>query len=158
MIKIKSIMSGDVITISEDAGIREAAKLMAAKDISCLVVAKEKKPLGIINENDLVRAATDKRLQKMSVKDIMHKKYKEITPKEKFYKVEHLFNKSKVNRFLVVENSSLVGLITDTDIVNATRDFTKLHRVMQEVILIIFGIVTFFFLFYFSSLGQALFK
>lgn len=158
MVKVKSIMSKNVITINENANISDAAKLMAKKDISCLVIAREKKPVAIINENDLVKAASGKNLRKLKVKNLMHKRYKVITPKTKFYKVEKSFHKDKIKRFLVVKNGLLEGIITDTDIVNATRDFTRFHQIMQEVILAIFGLVTFFFLFFFSPLGQALFK
>lgn len=159
MIKVESIMSKDVVTISEDSNVSDAAKLMAKEDISCLAVTKEKKPVAIINENDLVKAAIpNKNLRKLKVKNLMHKKYKIVTPKTKFYRVERLFNKHKIKRFLVVKNGLLVGMITDTDIVNAIRDFTRFHQIMQEVILAIFGLVTFFFLFFFSPLGQAFFK
>jgi acetoin utilization protein AcuB len=152
-------MSKDVITINEDTSILNAAKLMAKEDISCLVVTKEKRPIAIINENDLVMGAfSNKNLHKLRVKNLMHKRYKLVTPKTNFYKVERLFNKDKIKRFLVVKNGLLVGIITDTDIVNATRDFTRFHQIIQEVILAIFGLATIFFLFYFSSLGQALFK
>lgn len=152
-------MSKNVITVSEDTNTSDAAKLMAKKDISCLVITKEKNPVAIINENDLVKAsASGKNLRKLKVKNLMHKNYKIVTPKTKFYKVEKFFNKDKIKRFLVIKNGLLVGIITDTDIVNVTRAFTRFHQIMQEVILAIFGLVTFLFLFYFSPLGQALFK
>ena len=159
MVKVEGVMSKNVVTVAENTSVLDAAKLMIKKDISCLVVIKEKMPVAIVNENNLAKlAAPGKNLRKLKVKDVMHKEYETITPKTKFYKVERLFNKEHVKRFLVVEKGLLKGIITDTDLVNATKDFTKLHQIMQEVILVIFGLATFFFLFYFSSLGQTLFK
>ena len=159
MIKVKSIMSKNVITISEDCNISDAAKLMTKKDISCLAVIKEKNPVAIINESDLAKAAeSGKNLQKLKVKNLMHKNYNMVTPETKFYKVEKFFSKDKIKRFLVIKNGLLEGIITDTDIVNTIRDFTRFHRIMQEVILAIFGLATFLFLFCFSPLWQALFK
>ena len=159
MVKVEGVMSKNVVTITDSTSISDAAKLMVEKEVSCLVVTKAKKPVGIVNENDLVKVAdSGKSWGKLKVKALMHKNYRTISSKIKFYKVDSFFNKEGIRRFLVVENDTLKGIITDTDIINATRDFTKLHQIMQEVILIIFGLTTFFFLFYFSSLGQALFK
>jgi len=159
MVTVESVMSKNVVTVAESTNVLDAAKLIIKKDISCLVVTKGKKPVAIVNENDMVKLAMPgKNLRKLKIKDIMHEGYKPITPKTRFYKVERFFNKEHVKRFLVVERGSLKGIITDTDIINATRDFTKLHQVIQEIILVIFGLTTFFFLFYFSPLGQALFK
>ena len=56
-----------------------------------------------------------------------------------------------------MENDKLVGLITETDIIETTRDFTRLDQIIQEVILTIFGLATAFFLFYFSPLGASIF-
>jgi CBS domain-containing protein len=159
MIRVESIMSKNVVTISEKANISDAAKLMTKEGISCLVITKEERPVAIIDENDLVKVATSgKNMCKLKVKNLMHKNYKIIDPRTKFYKVEKFFHKDKIRRFLVVKNNELVGIITDTDIVNTIRDFTRFHQIIQEVILAIFGLATFFFLFYFSSFGQALFK
>lgn len=158
MVKVRSIMSRNVITVDEDANISDAAKLMAKKDVSCLVITKEKKPVAIINENDLVKAALLVRNNKLKVKNLMHRNYKIISPKTKFHEVEKFFNKDKIKRFLVIKDGLLVGIITDTDIINATRDFTRFHHIMQEVILAVFGLATFFFLLFFSPLGQSIFK
>jgi len=159
MVKVEGVMSKNVVTVAENTSVLDAAKLMIKKDISCQVVTKDNRPVAIVNENNLAKLAMPgKNLRKLKVKDVMHKEYGTITPKTKFYKVEHIFNNEHVKRFLVVEKGLLKGIITDTDLVNATKDFTKLHQIMQEVILVVFGLATFFFLFYFSSLGQALFK
>ena len=159
MVTVEGVMSKNAVTVAESASVLDAAKLMTKEDVSCLVVTRGEKPVAIVNENDLVKLAMPgKNLRKLKVKDVMSKGYETITPKTRFYKVEKLFNKDHVKRFFVVEKEALKGIITDTDIINATRDFTKLHQMMQEAMLVIFGLTTFFFLFYFSPLGQALFK
>ena len=63
-----------------------------------------------------------------------------------------------IKRFPVIENEKVLGIITETDIVDATRDFTRFHQIMQEAILAVFGLVTAFFLFFFSPLGQSIFR
>ena len=55
-----------------------------------------------------------------------------------------------IERFPVIENDKLIGIITEIDIIDATRDFTRFHQIMQEIILAVFGLVTAFFLFFFT--------
>jgi len=49
------IMSTPVVTIGEDAGIEEAARLMAKKHIKKLVVVRDEELVGILTSSDLVR-------------------------------------------------------------------------------------------------------
>ena len=161
MMTIKNIMTENMITIDKDAKLSEAAKLMASKNISSLLVAKDKKPIAIISENDVIKDAIlkGKNLNSIKVKDIMNKKFRIITPNTKYvYVLKDLMEKS-IKRFPVVDsNGSLVGIVTENDIVQATRSFTRMHQIVQEVILAVFGLTTAFFLFFFSPLGASIFR
>ncbi|MBN1890894.1 MAG: CBS domain-containing protein [Thermoflexales bacterium] len=52
-IKVRDIMVTEVITISPDTPIEEAARVLADKKISCLPVVQDGQPIGIITDNDL---------------------------------------------------------------------------------------------------------
>ena len=52
-IKARNIMVKDIITISEDTAIEEAARIMADKKIGCLPVMRGDKLVGIISDNDI---------------------------------------------------------------------------------------------------------
>lgn len=150
MIKVKNIMTKEVITIQPDARITDAANLIASKSVSSLVVVEKSKPIAIISENDIIRGILSK---KTKVKDVMSKNFMLISPTTKFSEISKRLRDGKIKRFPVVEDEKLVGLITETDVIEATRDFTRFHQIVQEVILAIFGMATAFFLFYFSPLG-----
>ena len=154
MIKVGSIMTKEVVTISQTSTIMEAAKLMASKSVSSLVVVEKNKPISIISENDVINGIVSK---KSKVKDVMSKDFMVISPSTKFSDITKSLREKKIKRFPVVENGQLTGLITETDIIQATRDFTRFHQIVQEVILTIFGLATAFFLFYFSPLGAMIF-
>ncbi len=155
MIKVKDIMTKEVITITKDSSIIEAAKLMADKSVSSLVVIEKSKPVGVVSENNIVKGINS---QKKRVNDIMGKDFILISPSTRFPEIEKSIRQKKIKRFPVVDNDKLVGLITETDIIDATRDFTRFHQIIQEVILTIFGLATAFFLFYFSPLGASIFR
>jgi len=61
-IQVEDIMAAPVLTLPEDAAIKEAAKLMAQNRIGALPVTDKKGKLaGIITESDILRAfASDK--------------------------------------------------------------------------------------------------
>ena len=154
MIKASNIMTRDVVTVSPNSGIAEAAGLMLSKSVSSLVVADKGKPVGVIGESDIIYAVVSK---KTKVKDVIDKGFMIIKPNMKFSEISKYLREKKIKRFLVVENGKLIGLVTETDIVQATRDFTRFHQIMQEAILAVFGLATAFFLFYFSPLGASIF-
>jgi predicted transcriptional regulator len=54
-LNLLDIMSKDVITISADDGIEDAANLMLRADISGLLVLEDKKPVGVISKTDICR-------------------------------------------------------------------------------------------------------
>jgi CBS domain-containing protein len=62
-VKAIEVMTSPVVSISEDASIEEAARLMSKKHIKKLVVIRDSELVGIITSSDLVR--TEPRLTKM---------------------------------------------------------------------------------------------
>ena len=154
MIRAKNMMTSDVITISSNAGVVEAARLIASKSVSSLVVVEKNMPIAVLSGKDIIRGVLTK---KMKVRDIMDKNFFVVAPITSFYKINQILKEKNIARFPVVEDGKLIGLITETDVVEATRDFTRFHQILQDLILAIFGIATAFFLFYFSPIGRLLF-
>lgn len=56
---VKDIMNKDVICVSQDIFLEEAATIMWKHDISCLVVTKDNKVIGIITQNDIFSSFID---------------------------------------------------------------------------------------------------
>ena len=156
MIKAKTLMTENVITINENTTIEEAAKLIVKKRVNSLLITKNNYPIAIVTENNLIKGTLNKNPKKVKVKDIMNKNFLTININTNYSYIVKKLRNEKINRFPVVENNKLVGIITEMDIIDATRDFTRFHQIMQEVILAIFGLVTAFFLFFFSPLGQSI--
>ena len=70
---LERICSKTVVTISPDANVLEAAKLMQSKHIGCLVVIDESRPIGILTDRDIALkvVASEKKPAETAVKDIM---------------------------------------------------------------------------------------
>lgn len=157
MVKARSIMTENVIAVEQDATIDEAARLMINKHVKSLVVAKGSRPVAIVTQRDLIRGLL-KSPGRVRVKSIMGENFLAVSPDADYSFLVKKLKEGKISKFPVVENGKLAGIITETDIIDATRDFTRFHHVMQEVILAVFGLVTAFVLFFFSPLGQSLFR
>jgi CBS domain-containing protein len=54
-IRIKKVMTENVVTISPDETVKEAARVMIDKKIGCLPVVEGRKLVGIITETDILR-------------------------------------------------------------------------------------------------------
>ena len=154
MIKVRNIMTKEVVTIGKSSSLKEAAMLMSSKSVSSLVVLEKNKPMAVVSENDIIKGITS---GKNKISEVMGRNFMVISPLTKFSGIIKYLNDKKIKRFPVVENDKLVGLITETDLIEATRDFTRFHQIVQEVILAIFGLATAFFLFYFSPIGASIF-
>jgi len=155
MIKVRSIMTENVITANQNLSIRDAAKLMASKSVSSLVVVDKNKPIAVVSEHDIIKGLIS---NKRSVREVMTNEFMVVSPSTKFSEISNTLRKAKIKRFPVVGNNKLIGLITETDIVEATRDFTRFHQITQEIILAVFGLATAFFLFYFSPIGASILR
>ncbi len=53
--KIADIMSEDIMTVSSEDNIEDAANLMLRADISGLLVLEDEKPVGVITKTDICR-------------------------------------------------------------------------------------------------------
>ena len=154
MIKVRNIMSRNVITVAPSSSIKDAAVLMATKSVSGLVVVEKNTPVAVISENDIIKGIVSK---KIKVRDVMSSEFNVISPLTRFSEITKTIRERKIKKFPVIEDDKLIGLVTETDIVEATRDFTRFHEIVQEAILAIFGLATAFFLFYFSPLRASIF-
>ena len=122
--QIRDIMEKDVITIENDKTAQDAAKIIAEKDISFLVVINDGIPQGVLSESDFVRkiAAADKKSSEVKVSDIMSYKFRSVDPTTTIEDaVQKMLNKN-IRRLLVTDNEKLVGVITQTDLASYLRD------------------------------------
>jgi len=156
MVKANSMMADKVSTIDENANVIDAANLMLKKKVSTLMVIRKDKSLSIVTEKDLIKATLNKSSSKSKIKTIANKNFLKVNEDTTYSYIIQKLRKGNIQRFPVVTNKKLVGIITETDIIDTTRDFIRFHQIVQEVILTLFGLATAFFLFFFSPLGQSL--
>lgn len=116
--KVKDLMTKDLITIDVENDAMDAAKLMKEKKIASLVVTKGKMPFGIVTERDFVRLICAENLQSKhtGLIEIASSPLITIAPNVTVEDTAKLMAKKKIRRIVVVENDNVVGILTATDL------------------------------------------
>ena len=98
--------------VDKNISLAEAAKIMSANKIGCLIFVSGSKVKGIITEGDIVRNFG----KKEKISQAMKTKVITIKPEDTLDEALELMRNNKIKRLPVVENNNLVGVITLTDI------------------------------------------
>jgi acetoin utilization protein AcuB len=158
--RIRDLMSTNVVTITEDTSIDDAKKIMDAHKIRRLPEMKKDKLVGLVTKHMLLEAAPSPAtslsihelhylLAKMTVKEIMVKKPYTISPDMAPEEALQVGQEMGYGAFPVMEDSRLVGMVTESDIVRlmtrvlgvrekgsridikTSRDFGDMKRIME---------------------------
>ncbi len=126
-------MTGNVRTIQVKATLREAATAMAKWKIGSLVIADGKKPVGIITEGDISKAvAKGVDPAKTSVSIQKRKRLVTVEPGERIEVAAKMMAVAGVKKLPVMDGQELVGIVTQTDIVNSSFALvTSLKEMVQ---------------------------
>ncbi|MBA3028594.1 MAG: CBS domain-containing protein [Desulfobacteraceae bacterium] len=128
--KIHSLMIPDPITVSEKANIEEAIALMKKNTIRHLpVVSKTSKLKGLVTLSDLRQYLIPSMLEEIAMTDVMIKHPITVGPDEDVETAAQLIYKHKISGIPVVQKNSLVGIITETDIL---RTFINMMGILTE--------------------------
>jgi len=126
--RIRDLMSTNVVTVSEDTSIHDAKKIMDAHKIRRLPVMRKDKLVGLVTKHMLLGASPSPAtslsihelqylLAKMTVKDIMVKNPYTISPDMPAEEGLQVGQEMGYGAFPVVEDGRLVGMVTESDIV-----------------------------------------
>jgi len=137
------VMTNEVITVGEDASVREAAKLLAEHGISAVpVIDRDKRVVGMVSEGDLLHRAetgTERRrawwLEMVastnqlageyvkshsgSVKDVMKRDVISVTEETTVADIAILLETNRIKRVPVLRDDRLVGIVSRANLVRA---------------------------------------
>lgn len=117
--KVKELMSTDIMCIKENTSIVQIARCMKAADIGIIPVCDDAGHLkGIVTDRDLVlRAlASDHSIDRLAAADIMSTAPTTVSPEMSVHEAALIFAGKKVRRLPVTESSKLVGILSLGDL------------------------------------------
>jgi acetoin utilization protein AcuB len=136
--KIKELMIPNPITITERSSIGEAIECMKTNAIRHLpVVSKGKRLNGFVTLADLKQGLIPSMVGNLSLPDLMIQNPITVHPDDDVETAAQLIYKHKISGMPVEKNGTLVGIITETDILRAFIDMMGILTASSRVDVVI---------------------
>ena len=127
-ITVKQIMR-TIISIDSKAKAREAARLMVDRRIGSLIANRDGLPFGIVTERDMVKIVGGSMDPgKVVVADVMTAPLITIDSAAPLVDAARRMIEKQVKRLVVTEHEKIVGIVSQTDLVQNMSDFQKLAK------------------------------
>jgi CBS domain-containing protein len=131
---LSEIMTRNVITLDISETVEEALRLMVKYDIGSVVVKDKEKPVGIITERDITRAALrGDSMLRIPARSLMSRPLQTVTPDVEIWRTFELMLKLGVRRLPVVEDEKLLGLVTEKDLTRWVLRFFYAPDIPAEI-------------------------
>jgi PAS domain S-box-containing protein len=132
--KVSQIMTKVLATTSRDSLVSEAVQDMARDSLSCIIVAENDRPVGILTERDVAKILVDHGdIWHLKVKDVMSAPVQSLRQETAVHDAAKIMQQEKIRRVVVVnEDGKIVGLVTQSDIVKGLEG--KYIETLREVI------------------------
>ena len=131
-LKIGEIMTKDVITLEGKATVEEVATIMNKREISCVVIAQDENPIGIITERDMLKRVLleSKNPQTTKAFQIMSAPLFFGNPDMTVQEAVKLMAEKKIKKLPIINEGHLVGMITLTDL---ARSVAYLEHIVSKI-------------------------
>jgi len=144
--EIKQIMTQEVVTITPENTLYEAARIMGEKHIGSLIVVKYDTLVGIITERDLLREVVAREIdlekdwlvggvtiKEEKVEEIMSYPLTTISLTSSIKEAAQMMIEKKIRRLAVRESGKVVGIITASDLIRSLPEVPETMHVWFEV-------------------------
>jgi CBS domain-containing protein len=144
--EVEKIMVSEVVTITPENTLYEAARIMGENRIGSLIVMKYKTPVGIITERDLLREVVDNEIalekdwlaggasiKEEKVEQIMSYPLITISRKCSIKEAAQMMIEKKIRRLAVTESGKLVGIVTSADLIRCLPETPESMHAWFEV-------------------------
>lgn len=120
--KVSECMCHQVSCVNPQTTLSEVAKIMQDKHIGCVPVCDTNKAVvGLVTDRDIVLrgVACNKDATTTPVSEIMTTKVNTVTPDSDVYDAGKLMCDCQIKRVPVIDNNTIVGIITLGDLANS---------------------------------------
>ncbi len=109
----------DVLTVTPDTSVHDAIKQMEDISAGTAVVVENDEIVGIVSERDIIRRVVlqDKKVDKISVQEIMSTELTTITPETLMEECMRLITEKRIRHLPVLCDGSLCGIVSIGDVV-----------------------------------------
>jgi CBS domain-containing protein len=121
---VEDVMTKDLISIESTDKVFAAIKVMTDNDIGSVLVTKNKKPLGILTERDILKKVCPQQLctREITAGEVMSKPLIHINADAGLGQASLLMSLKNVRRLLVMDKGKIVGIVTQKDVIKGTLE------------------------------------
>ena len=118
MPQVRDLMVSSVVTIEPGTSVVDVAKRMIQEEKGPLPIVEGERPVAIVTDRDIIAhvVAKGRDPRSMTVDGIASRDLVTIGPDQDINEARRLMDQHELDRILVVENDSLVGIISEADI------------------------------------------
>jgi CBS domain-containing protein len=131
---VKDVMTRDVEACEPNATMRDAAVVMARKDVGPIPIVEDGRLVGIVTDRDIViRVVAEGRdPEQTTVGEIATTELATVGPDDDLEVAMRLLAEHQVRRLPVVEGDRLVGIVAQADIARVGKD-AKTGELVEEI-------------------------
>lgn len=130
VIKVRDLMTKNLVCIEGDQSVVEAARLMDEKNISSVLVKLGEDFSGMITDRDIISRVVSKGLDptKVKISEAMSSPLITISEEATIEEAAKMMRDNRMRRLVVEKDHRKVGIIAESDIVRVTPEFHFLIR------------------------------
>lgn len=119
MLKVKDIMTKEVITIPQDMRVEEICATLIKHRLSGLpVIDKKRNLVGFVSERDIIASVNRKDFLGEKARDVMNKKVFSVKEDMSTEEVSRLFTEKPMRYVPVKRDNRVVGVISRKDVIS----------------------------------------
>ncbi|SFM73057.1 CBS domain-containing protein [Methanolobus profundi] len=132
---VRETMSKDIFGIDITSSVLEVARTMMENDTGSIIVKEDGDSTGIITEHDVIAKTVVKNVlpSEMTAREIMSSPIIAIKPSTSIIEAAEMMVRSNIRRLAVMEGDSIVGMITDRDIIAIAPGLTTILEELIEL-------------------------
>lgn len=116
-VSVREVMTENVVTVEAAASIEAATQKLRSADVGSMVVLEDGMPVGILTERDLLDVlAAGEDPGETTVEAAMSDQLVTVGPEESVETAVDRLRENSIRRLPVVEDDTLVGIVTTTDL------------------------------------------
>ena len=143
MLKLRDIMTKDVLTLAPDVSVREAAEIFSTERLGGAPIVVHGHIVGMLSASDLLdfiaslpeepgeaRGGTDQGILEMhTVEEAMTRApVRSLSPDDAVTLAAEVMKRERLHRLPIVERGKLVGIVSTVDLVSAVADKRISHQ------------------------------
>lgn len=145
MLKLRDIMTRDVVSAASDLTIRDAMELLSERHVSGAPVVDGGKVVGVFSASDLLAFLADLSdttpsltfsrrkgrttpLEDVTVEEVMTRKIQALPPDTSVDEAAAFMGTKQIHRVLVMDGDVLLGIVTTSDVARAVAE----HRIRNR--------------------------